>query len=286
MANKIKIDSSNFFESGTILKLHFRQFGATKNIEDDVVEEKGFDSETVKAVKSLFTKEDKELFLDCFKTLKNKTNNEIKRYSIAVGIPGLRFIPNKTVEGLIEILQEKKALFENLKTNFLDQYEDMIEKAKNKPLFKLEDYPSKLEMESRFNFGWSIYQFDPPSNLPEEIVEVEKKKAQENAERAIKRFLSDMLKEISDKINKFSKRFDDRKITQKALKPLKEFLLKMTESFEEYFDESTDVIVNKLNKILVETDLDFITGLEGEEKVKAEFEVVEKLERVKRLIEF
>ena len=73
-------------------------------------------------------------------------------------LSGWRLCPNQELDRLMDKVNEAKVDFDKEVKSFLDNYDDLIEANKYKlgDAFKLSDYPSKDEIETKFRFDFEL----------------------------------------------------------------------------------------------------------------------------------
>jgi len=230
------INSENIFQSGAIVHLNIRRWGATARAEDSVVKD-DLNKEIIRAVQDLIKDKDKGSLED-IRIHRSKVKQFVFANSLPFPVVGMFFMPSDRIERVNDYLKEAKKKHEELVATFLTEYEELKAafKEENPKLYRPENYPDRRRMERKFCFEWTFRNFGVPEFMPDDIKKAEVEKFKQEIEEMKSLTKNMVANEVVRRIAALAEQCDGGKINSATLAGINTFLEKFDDIWQGFFE--------------------------------------------------
>jgi len=174
--NKEKENSNTLSQNATLVRLNTKHPSGVKSdkyLKDGLAIEQEALRESLHVAKYIFGKDTNKYFRRIINQFRNNVyypltvpwDDNTSDYETGKVLSGWRLCPNRELDMLMDRVNQAKLDFDKEVKQFLDNYDNLIESNRVKlgNAFKLSDYPSVEEIETKFRFDFelgSVPRFD------------------------------------------------------------------------------------------------------------------------------
>ena len=255
-----KITVNNIYSKGVLVALRMGAYEGRKKLSKEQLS--SLPTEIVRGVHDLFTKE----FKDQLRKIGNidmLIRGSVKIRTVPFPIDSVYFLPNDKIEEIVNMIEDKRKVRQELIEEAVDAYENAIQKfALEYPDFynrAKDSYPSKSQFRNRFYLKYQFVKIAPPDDdgkLSPEIYKKEMAKFKESVEEMKKEVLSIVASTLLETTEKLKKQCDG-KLNQKTFNSLNKF-------FDQIDNTYADFIENKDLKAVIDNLKKNVLGVDAE----------------------
>ena len=177
------IKPEKIFTSGVCVKVHVGYPGLQKKLQ---AKDLKVDPKDVPDIFSLGSKRlVPKKSIEAFQQFEREARGIVDTHSYEFYIPGIKFVPKKTLKGVLEKLEEVKKKFLTAADQFIEDYpslrEKMLEEYKEYLDALKPYYPPAHKIKKRFKFDINIFEVHLAKNLSIEGVDIEEAKMESEA---------------------------------------------------------------------------------------------------------
>jgi len=194
----MKNNTNTLSENATLVRFttkHPSGIKSDKDLRKGLAIDKEANNDSLHVAKYIFGKETNKYFRRIINQFRNNYfypltvpwDDNTSDYEGKV-LSGWRLCPNRELDRLMDKANESKSDFQKEVDSFLDNYENLIEANKHKLglAFKLSDYPSKVDIATKFRFDFELGTV-PQFNTKDVRLNVSKKLRKKIEQDALKR---------------------------------------------------------------------------------------------------
>jgi hypothetical protein len=235
------IDERNIFTKGMLINLTMGAYWGQKKLSKEQL--KDMPTEIVRGVHDLFDEKFKNLLKE-IGAFDNETRGLVKNQSVPFPIDGIYFIRSEQIEPIIELLEQRRGLRDEMIEKAIENYDQaIIDFAQEYPEYYKHGkskYLSKERFAERFYFKYQFLKISAPDEgdkiVSPELYKKEMEKFRETIDEMKKDVVSTIYQELLNTTNRLKKQCTDGKPNQRTLNTLSEYLRRINDVYSDFVD--------------------------------------------------